>query len=301
MSLSTLDRPSEQSAPEWGAVATEEQIASTVSALRERGFDVEVVDDADAARAAVLALIPDGAEVHQASSTTLDQIGVTDAINTSGSYQPVRPRIFAMDRATQGAEIRQLMSAPAYMLGSVHAITQDGSLVTASKSGSQLGPYASGAGKLILVAGTNKIVSDLDEAFRRIDQHSLPLEDARARIAYGFGSSVHKLLVLNAERTPGPHHGHPDPGVARLLILFTNENGVSLQGHPVFDSGRARSRSVAPSVSARSPSSTRSRARQTCRQRSTRYRRRLIQGLVRCESGLASAAGFQRRERRPRR
>ena len=108
-----------------------------------------------------------------------------------------------MDRATQGAEIRKLASAPAYMVGSVHAITQTGSLVAASKSGSQLGPYASGAGKVILVAGTNKIVSDLDEAFQRIDEHSLPLEDARARAAYGMGSSVDKVLVTHSEIVPG--------------------------------------------------------------------------------------------------
>lgn len=203
MSSATLTRPAAAVEAHWAAVATDEQIATTVAALRERGFEVQVVDDGDAAREAVLSLIPDGSEVHQASSATLDEIGVTNAINTSGRFNPVRPRIFAMDRATQGAEIRKLMSAPAYMLGSVHAITETGSLVVASKTGSQLGPYAAGAGTVILVAGTNKIVSDLDEAFQRIDQHSLPLEDARARAAYGRGSSVDKVLVLHSEATPG--------------------------------------------------------------------------------------------------
>lgn len=203
MPSTTLTRPSAATDSRWADVATDEQIASTVAALRERGFDVQVVADGDAAREAVLTLIPDGSEVHQASSTTLDEIGVTDAVNTSGRFSAIRPRMFAMDRATQGAEIRKLASAPAYMIGSVHAITQTGSLVAASKTGSQLGPYAFGAGKLILVAGTNKIVSDLDEAFQRIDQHSLPLEDARARASYGMGSSVDKVLVTHSEIVPG--------------------------------------------------------------------------------------------------
>jgi hypothetical protein len=203
MSSTTLTRPSVEAQSGWADVATDEQITATVAALRERGFEVQVVADGDAARDAILALIPDGSEVHQASSTTLDEIGVTNAVNTSGRFNAVRPRMFAMDRATQGAEIRKLASAPAYMIGSVHAITQTGSLVAASKTGSQLGPYAFGAGKLILVAGTNKIVSDLDEAFRRIDQHSLPLEDARARAAYGMGSSVDKVLVTHSEIVPG--------------------------------------------------------------------------------------------------
>ena len=202
MSSTTLDRPSIETRPEWAAVATEAEIQKTAAALGERGFTVQVVEDADAARDAVLGLIPDGSEVHQGSSATLDEIGVTNAINTSDRFNAVRPRLFAMDRATQGAEIRKLASAPEYMLGSVHAITQTGSLVTASMSGSQLGPYASGAGKVILVAGTNKIVSDLDEAFRRIDEHSLPLESARAQLAYGISSSVNKVLVMNAEIVP---------------------------------------------------------------------------------------------------
>jgi L-lactate utilization protein LutC len=199
----TLDRQPATTTPEWAAVATEEQIATTAAALRDRGFAVQVVDDAAAAREAVLALIPEGAEVHQGSSTTLDEIGVTDVVTSSGRYDAVRPRMYAMDRATQAAEIRRLTSAPAYMLGSVHAVTEQGSLVAASKSGSQLGPYAYGAGKLILVAGTNKIVPNLDEAFRRINDHSLPLESARAQVAYGITSSVDKLLVTNAEIQPG--------------------------------------------------------------------------------------------------
>jgi len=203
MSSTTLDRPISQIEAGWAAVATEAQIETTVAALREHGFDVHVVDDETAAREAVFALIPDGSEVHEASSTTLDQIGVTAEVNSSGRYSAVRPRVYSMDRATQADEIRKLMSAPEYMLGSVHAVTQTGSLVTASMSGSQLGPYASGAGKVVVVAGTNKIVSDLDEAFRRVEEHSLPLEDARAREAYGMGSSINKLLVVNTEITPG--------------------------------------------------------------------------------------------------
>ena len=89
------------------------------------------------------------------------------------------------------------------MLGSVHAVTETGSLVAASASGSQLGPYASGAAKVILVAGTQKIVSDVEEAFRRIDEYVFPLEDARAQAAYGVNSGVNKVLIINKEWMPG--------------------------------------------------------------------------------------------------
>lgn len=80
-----------------------------------------------------------------------------------------------MDRKTQSREIRKLTAAPDYMLGSVQAVTEGGDLVVASASASQLGPYASGAGRLILVVGSQKIVRDLDEALRRIDEQVFPV------------------------------------------------------------------------------------------------------------------------------
>src|SRR5207302_1153457 len=129
--------------------------------------------------------------------------GITDEIERSGRYEPLRPRIGSMDRETQGDDIRRVSSSPDVMLGSVHAVTETGSLVTASASGSQLGPYASGAGKVILLVGTQKIVSDLEEARRRIDEYAFPLEDARAQAAYGVRSGVNKVLIINREWTPG--------------------------------------------------------------------------------------------------
>jgi hypothetical protein len=117
-----------------------------------------------------------------------------------------------MDRATQADEIRRLSAAPDVMLGSVHAVTEAGSLVTASMGGSQLGPYASGAGRVILLVGTQKIVSDLDEALLRIDEYAFPLEDARAQAAYGIHSAVNKVLIINREITP-----------ARITVVFVDE------------------------------------------------------------------------------
>src|SRR5205823_13686549 len=111
-------------------------------------------------------------------------------------YDPLRPRMFSMDRETQADEIRRLTSSPDVMLGSVHAVTETGSLVTASASGSQLGPYAAGAGTVILVVGTQKIVSDLEEAHRRIDEYAFPPEDARAQAAYGMRSGVNNVLII---------------------------------------------------------------------------------------------------------
>ena len=188
---------------EFGTLAGDTRVTRTAAALEANGIRVLRAADAAEARRVVLGLIPDGAQVHQGASQSLEVSGITDRIEMSGRYEAVRPHIGRLDRATQADEIRRLSAAPDVMLGSVHAVTETGSLVTASASGSQLGPYASGAGKVILVVGTQKIVSDLEEGLRRIDEYAYPLEDARAQAAYGIRSAVNKVLVINREIVPG--------------------------------------------------------------------------------------------------
>jgi hypothetical protein len=187
----------------FGTVADDAQVKRTAAALEANGMSVLLAADATDARRIVLGLIPDGSHVYHGASQTLEVSGITDEIEKSGRYEPLRPRIWSMDRQTQADEIRRLSAAPEVMLGSVHAVTETGALVAASMSGSQLGPYATGAGRVILVVGTQKIVSDLEEALRRIDEYAFPLEDARAQAAYGIHSAVNKVLIINREITPG--------------------------------------------------------------------------------------------------
>jgi hypothetical protein len=179
------------------------RVQRTAAALEANGMTVLRAADSAEAKQIVLGLIPEGSQVHHGASQTLEVTGITDELEKSGRYDAVRPRMLSMDRTTQANEIRRLGAAPDIKLGSVHAVTESGSLLTASMSGSQLGPYASGAGRLILVVGTQKIVSDLDEGLRRIEEYSYPLEDARAQAAYGVHSGVDKVLIINREITPG--------------------------------------------------------------------------------------------------
>ena len=183
----------------------EQVIASAVTALEEHGFSVEVVDDLDAARQAVLARIPPGSSVMTNTSVTLDQAGIADAINDGERYDSARNRMFALDFATQAQQMKAIGGQPDYALGSVHAITRDGTLVIASASGSQLASYAWGAANVIFVVGAQKLVPTLEAAHERIYQHSLVLEDARAIAAYGQHSSVGKVLEIHQE-LPGRIH-----------------------------------------------------------------------------------------------
>jgi hypothetical protein len=187
----------------FGTVADDARVAKTAAALEANGINVLLAADAAEAKRTVLGLIPEGSQVYHGASQTLEVSGITDEIEKSGRYDPIRPRIWSMDRQTQADEIRHLSASPDVMLGSVHAVTETGALLAASMSGSQLGPYATGAGRVILVVGTQKIVSDLEEGLRRIEEYAFPLEDARAQAAYGIHSGVNKVLIINREITPG--------------------------------------------------------------------------------------------------
>ena len=184
----------------------EHALQATVVALEEHGFSVEIVGDLDAAREVVLARIPEGSSVMTNTSVTLAETGIADAINNGGGrWESARTKMFALDFATQAQQMKAIGGQPDYALGSVHAVTRDGTLVIASASGSQLASYAWGAANVIFVVGAQKLVTTLEAAHQRIYQHSLPLEDARAQAAYGQHSQVGKILEIHQE-LPGRIH-----------------------------------------------------------------------------------------------
>jgi hypothetical protein len=183
--------------------APAERLERAAAALTAHGFTVEILEDAAAARARVKDLIPEGSSVFTGASETLRLSGIEEDINASGRYRAVRPRVLAMDRVTRAEDIRRLLASPDVAMGSVAAVTETGSLVIASASGSQLPSYAGGAARAIWIVGAQKVVPDLSTALRRVEDHCLPLESARARVAYGQPSAVNRLLILNAEFLPG--------------------------------------------------------------------------------------------------
>jgi acyl-CoA hydrolase len=187
---------------EFAKLATDEQIERTASALEANNIHTLIAEDGEEAKRLFLELVPEGAEVFLGASVTLETLGIRDEIDKSGKYDALRPRMFAMDRATQGREIRKLVGAPDYAAGSVHAVTEDGRVLIASNTGSQLGPYASGAGKVIWVVGAQKIVKDVNEGLRRIEEYSYPLEEVHMQELYKMSTNVNKVLIVNREIRP---------------------------------------------------------------------------------------------------
>jgi LUD domain len=189
----------------FGDRADDATIDRTADALRGKGYAVHVVEDGDAARRLILDILPAGAEVGQGASTTLEMIGVTRELEESGRFDSVRKRTHGMDRTSpEGLRaMRKLGVGPDWYVNSAHAVTEDGTIVIASNTGSQLAPLAFGAGEVIFAIGSQKLVPDLATALRRLEEHTLPLENGRMQGLYGVDSEIKKLLIIRKEFRPG--------------------------------------------------------------------------------------------------
>lgn len=196
----------------WNQLASDESIQKTIAALKANGIEAMVVGSGAEAKTKVLAMIPKGAEVMTMSSVTIDSISLSKEINESGAFDAVKPKLFKMDRKTQGKEMNTLGAAPEWAVGSVHAVTEDGKVVIASNTGSQLPAYAYGSQHVIWVVGTQKIVKNVSDAMKRIEEYVLPLESERMKKVYGMASNISKLLIVNKEINLG-----------RLTVVFVKE------------------------------------------------------------------------------
>lgn len=201
---------------QWDTLANDDAIEKTINALSANGIDAIVVNDKEAAKKKVLEILPKKSEVMTMTSVTLEETGIAEAVNDSGEYDSVKNKLMKLDREKDGDTMQKLGAAPQWTLGSVHAVTEDGKVVVASMTGSQLPAYAYGSGHVIWVVSTQKIVNTIDDAMKRIYDYVLPLETKRARVAYGlpdtFNSNVSKMLIINKEVTP-----------KRLTIIFVKE------------------------------------------------------------------------------
>jgi len=187
----------------FSKLASDEQIERAAQALEANGIHTLVAENGEKAEKMVFDLLPEGAEVFTATSQTLEKLGILAGMEKLARYDSVRAKLLKMDDKTQHREMVKLGASPEYILGSVHAVTEDGRVLIASMSGSQLAPYAAAAANVIWVVGAQKIVKDLDEGMRRIEEYAFPLEDQRVLQAYGIHSGMNKVLIVNKEISPG--------------------------------------------------------------------------------------------------
>lgn len=186
----------------FDTLASQESIDNVVAALRERNIAVDVVENKDAALAAVKNLLPDGADVMTGSSVTLEQIGLVELLQSSNHpWNNRKDAIMAEKDTAKQAVLRKQATLAEYFLGSVHAITEQGQLLIASASGSQIPSFAYSSNHVIWVAGTQKIVPDVKQGLIRIREHVFPREDQHMKDLGFPGSSINKILIVEREGT----------------------------------------------------------------------------------------------------
>jgi YkgG family uncharacterized protein len=184
----------------FAVVADDEALSRAAKGLRERGLSVHVVDTVADARVLVRDLLPRDKAIFTSASETLRHSGLLADIDDGEEFISVRGRLADVDPKDIRRQIT-MGAAPEVVIGSVHAITEDGIMVVASATGSQFGPYAAGAEKAFWVVGGQKVVPDLDTAFRRVRTYTYPREHDRLR-HLGFESFIGRLLVLEREYDP---------------------------------------------------------------------------------------------------
>lgn len=184
----------------FDALVSEEKVSVTVEALKANGFMPEVVDTKEMALTRIKEIIPTGASVMNGSSTTLKEIGFIDYLKGGqhGWNNLHEAVLFEKDPEKQALLRKQSVLSDVY-LGSAHAITQEGEIIIASASGSQMPHLVYTSQTLILIVGIQKIVPTLTEALSRVREYVYPLEDARMKEVGMGGSVISKLLTLKVE------------------------------------------------------------------------------------------------------
>lgn len=197
---------------DWTKIPGQTTIDKTINSLKVNGIDSFLVENGKEAFDKVFEILPKGSSVMNMSSVTLDTLGISKEINESGNYDSVKNKLNSMDRKTQEREMQIIGSSPQWAVGSVNAVTEDGKILIASNTGSQLPAYVYGSDHVIWVVGAQKIVKDLDQAWKRLYEYTFPLESERLKKVYGIPSNVSKVLIVQKEIKPG-----------RITAIFVRE------------------------------------------------------------------------------
>lgn len=196
----------------FGILASDEEIIKTIANLEKNGIKAFTVDTGFEAKEMAMSMLPEGAEVMTMTSVTLHELEIDVEIAQNPDFDSVKNKLSDLDSTLTEMGKKRLGAAHQWAMGSVHAVTHDGQLMIASATGSQLPSYAYGASNVIWIVGSQKLVKDINEGFQRINEYCFPLEDERAKKAYGIGSGVNKVLIINREVVP-----------ERLFVIIVKE------------------------------------------------------------------------------
>jgi L-lactate utilization protein LutC len=187
---------------DFKSLASPETIEKMKIVLKEHNFDPIEVNSKEEALAKIKELIPEGASIMNGSSTTLQEIGYVDLLKSGEhKWKNLHDAVLAETDKDKQALLRKQSVLSDFYLGSAHALTEEGEIMIVSNSGSQLPHLVFTSPNIILVIGAQKIVPTLADAFRRVKEYVIPLEDERMKGVYGFGTMLAKTLILHKENS----------------------------------------------------------------------------------------------------
>lgn len=202
----------------FDALVDEQSIKKATENLKKHNIETIVVNTGKEAHDKVLELIPKGVSVMNGSSRTLEQVGFIEHLKTGDhGWDNQHETILTEKDPSKQADLRKQALLADYYLGSVHAVTEEGEFIVASNTGSQLPHIVFSSANLIFIVGIQKIVSNLSEAFERLNKYVVPLEDENMKQKYGVNTQVNKIVVFKNE--------NPTMGRKVTMILVKEKLG----------------------------------------------------------------------------
>lgn len=184
----------------YDTLATDAVIEKTRQGLKSRSFESTVVATRSEALELIKTFIPAGASVMNGASRTLEEIGFIEYLKSGAhGWDNLHAKVLAEKDPQKQALLRKQSVLSDYYLGSVHAVAETGEIVIASNTGSQLPHIVYTSPNLIFVIGTQKITPTLEDAFARVQEHVIPLEDARMMSVYQSHTALNKELILRGD------------------------------------------------------------------------------------------------------
>jgi L-lactate utilization protein LutC len=199
----------------YTTLADKKSLDKTILSLSGKGYKVFNTQSSSEALEKIKEIIPEGSVLMNGSSTTLNQIGFSDLLKDNNhKWNNLHEAIVSETDTEKQSILRKEATLSEYYIGSVHAITEDGEMVIASNTGSQLPNIVFSSTNLVFIIGTQKIVNNLSSAMERLENHVKALEDERSKVAYGVPTSVNKILIFKGEN---PYMGRT------VSIILVNE------------------------------------------------------------------------------
>ena len=148
-------------------------------ALNKRLFEAYYCSDRESGLQKVLELIPQNHVVSWGGTSTVDELGIKDALRQRG--QAVIDRDTAKDAQERKEMLKKALTCDTFLMSS-NAISSDGELVNIDGTGNRVAALCFGPDQVVVVAGMNKVAGDLDDAMGRARRVAAPINAQRFQL-----------------------------------------------------------------------------------------------------------------------